>query len=252
MAVYFVRHGETGPIKIGHTAGNPHSRISTLQTGAPEELLLLVAVPGGAAEEAMLHERFAALRVRGEWFRAESELMSFIEGLRWAYRDQQPRAPEVNRVIETYGMTREQLAFIRQDAELHAAIDRTWELELDNSSMDARGNMAPAGILEPAALLAATGTISVLRDFLPSPAPSSLAERVTSDVGAHYGASEIARRISALQGLVDAHHSALAEASAASEWCDGVDPDGWRGDSLADDVEAVFGDGSLRPAEELN
>lgn len=82
MAVYFIQHGEGGEIKIGTTCGNPYARMSTLQTGTPLELRLLVSIPGGVAEEVAVHERFAALRVRGEWFRPEPALLEFIASLR--------------------------------------------------------------------------------------------------------------------------------------------------------------------------
>lgn len=36
---------------------------------------------GGLIEEQALHKRFSAIRAHGEWFRAEKELIEFIESL---------------------------------------------------------------------------------------------------------------------------------------------------------------------------
>lgn len=66
---YFIRCTATGLIKIGHTTGSVESRFAALQTGSASELVLVGTVPGGREVEQELHRRFAADRVRGEWFR---------------------------------------------------------------------------------------------------------------------------------------------------------------------------------------
>jgi hypothetical protein len=81
VTVYFIQSGKVGPIKIGRTEGNVGSRLANLQTGSPEPLTLLAVVPGGPAVERSIHERFAKLRLRGEWFRREPDLSLFIEGI---------------------------------------------------------------------------------------------------------------------------------------------------------------------------
>jgi hypothetical protein len=53
-------------VKIGYTGGDPLGRLRGLQTGLPFKLSLLWSVDGDF--EADLHARFAAYRVRGEWF----------------------------------------------------------------------------------------------------------------------------------------------------------------------------------------
>jgi Meiotically up-regulated gene 113 len=75
QAIYFVRCREA--IKIGLTRDVPW-RIANLQSAQPEPLELLLAVTGGRRAEAALHERFAHLRIRGEWFTAAPELLAFI------------------------------------------------------------------------------------------------------------------------------------------------------------------------------
>jgi len=77
--VYFVRSGDF--IKIG-TAGKPAKRMAELRTSSPVKLTLLLTIPGGLSVEKALHQRFAELRVRGEWFRAEPALTDFINAER--------------------------------------------------------------------------------------------------------------------------------------------------------------------------
>lgn len=75
--VYFVQ-AENGLIKIG-VSNDPRARLRSLQTGSPVDLTLLGAAPGRGREmEAELHERFAAHRVRGEWFQPAPELIAYI------------------------------------------------------------------------------------------------------------------------------------------------------------------------------
>lgn len=76
--VYFVRAGAV--VKVG-TSQDVRARLRTLQTGCPEPLQLLAVMRGGRAEEAEVHRLFDYLRIHGEWFRAEPELMRFIASL---------------------------------------------------------------------------------------------------------------------------------------------------------------------------
>lgn len=70
--VYFLRKGNE--VKIGFT-----HRLSQryVQLGGAK-LELLGTVSGTTTTERMYHQRFAHLRVHGEWFRAESELLDAI------------------------------------------------------------------------------------------------------------------------------------------------------------------------------
>ncbi len=77
-SVYFARAGQDGPIKIGFTAGEPTQRIAGLQTGCPWPIFLIGSLPGSTQNEGDLHRRFAHLRIEGEWFQPEPELLSAI------------------------------------------------------------------------------------------------------------------------------------------------------------------------------
>lgn len=68
--VYFVRFQER--VKIGFTT-NMRSRMSAI----PHEEVLGTQ-PGTLADEKRYHRMFAHLRVTGEWFRAEPDLLAFI------------------------------------------------------------------------------------------------------------------------------------------------------------------------------
>lgn len=78
--VYFLRCGESGPIKIGWALDETRRR-HHLQTGHHEKLMLLASVPGTRLNEGQWHARFAHLRLRGEWFRPAPELLAAIAAL---------------------------------------------------------------------------------------------------------------------------------------------------------------------------
>ena len=75
-SVYFVRAGSDGPIKIGQTDNAVTDRLRTLQTGNHNELQLMAC--SRLLSERRLHQIFAHLRIRGEWFKAEPELLSAV------------------------------------------------------------------------------------------------------------------------------------------------------------------------------
>jgi hypothetical protein len=76
--IYFARCEDmNGYIKIGR-ATNPRKRISDLRNGCPYEVILLATLPGGLLREKILHRRFEASRIRGEWFSPSPELMEVI------------------------------------------------------------------------------------------------------------------------------------------------------------------------------
>jgi hypothetical protein len=83
--IYFVQPEGRPFIKIGY-ARCVRDRLSELQAYNPEELILLGVIPGGRPQETMLHQRFAHLWVRGEWFRYTAELCSFIQEQADAYQ----------------------------------------------------------------------------------------------------------------------------------------------------------------------
>lgn len=67
MAVYFIRAGIDGPIKIG-TASDPRARLHELQTAHHDVLQLVREVDGDRSVEVGFHRHFAEYRIRGEWF----------------------------------------------------------------------------------------------------------------------------------------------------------------------------------------
>jgi hypothetical protein len=77
---YLIQSTEGGLIKIGKVREGHHAkRLQTLQCGSPTRLVLLGLTDD---PEARLHRMFATLRVHGEWFRPEKELITYIERLR--------------------------------------------------------------------------------------------------------------------------------------------------------------------------
>jgi hypothetical protein len=72
---YFIRQGTDGPIKIGKTTDLGH-RFNRLQVGSAVKLNVLRVLLGD--HERALHERFAHLRMHGEWFEPGTDLVEFI------------------------------------------------------------------------------------------------------------------------------------------------------------------------------
>lgn len=75
--IYFIQSEHGGEIKIGR-ADDVAKRLAGLQTSRPDKLLILAAAPGSTQQERELHDRFAAHRVKGEWFSPVAELMQLV------------------------------------------------------------------------------------------------------------------------------------------------------------------------------
>lgn len=74
--VYFIQAGTDGPVKIGKsTRALLATRTAALQTGNPYPLELIGVAPGGHALEREIHALFAHLRMAGEWFYPEPQLL---------------------------------------------------------------------------------------------------------------------------------------------------------------------------------
>lgn len=77
-------------IKIGFSV-NPESRLRQIQvsgngTAAPQnmntrEAKIITAAPGTRKDEMALHDRFAATRDEGEWFKKSAELTDYVAGV---------------------------------------------------------------------------------------------------------------------------------------------------------------------------
>ncbi len=75
MAVYLIQAGAEGLVKIGSTK-DIHRRLAMLQVGSAAHLRLLHLFDGGTRAEHDLHRKFAASRVRGEWFEPCAEIIA--------------------------------------------------------------------------------------------------------------------------------------------------------------------------------
>ena len=80
MVYFIVENVARGFMKIGYTADNsPSSRLESMQTANPRQLIALLCVAGGREVEQAFHEQFAKLHVRGEWFEYRGALRRFVE-----------------------------------------------------------------------------------------------------------------------------------------------------------------------------
>lgn len=76
--VYFIRSGKV--VKIG-MSDNVAKRMDQLKVSTHRKLKLVALADGGMALEKELHARFAAYRIRGEWFRWSQEISDYIADL---------------------------------------------------------------------------------------------------------------------------------------------------------------------------
>jgi hypothetical protein len=75
--VYFVASPKCERIKIGYAKkGRLARRLTEIQVASAEDLELVAAVNGTHKDERDWHRRLAHLRVRGEWFEANTEILN--------------------------------------------------------------------------------------------------------------------------------------------------------------------------------
>jgi len=74
--VYFIQSAKQGPIKIGFSA-DVQQRMAGLQTAHPYPLRLLAQHPGSPKLEKLIHELFEHLRIDGEWFRYDKQIVEY-------------------------------------------------------------------------------------------------------------------------------------------------------------------------------
>lgn len=74
-----MKNHRNGYIKIGFSV-NPKAREKTLQSEEPE-IELLEKWPASMVDEMVLHQRYAAKRIRGEWFKIDAGDIAIIESL---------------------------------------------------------------------------------------------------------------------------------------------------------------------------
>ena len=78
--IYFIQGESGGPIKIGY-ATEVSNRIRTLQTGYPDTLKVLLAIPGNINNEKVFHNEFKEFRLHGEWFKPDEAIFEKIKQL---------------------------------------------------------------------------------------------------------------------------------------------------------------------------
>lgn len=93
MSVYFIKNERTGSYKIGHSI-SPECRLQELQTANEDNLILDCAIYNvGVYTERNLHARWKDLRIRGEWYQPNEDMLEFIATARdhWnAYKHSGP------------------------------------------------------------------------------------------------------------------------------------------------------------------
>ena len=75
--LYLMRAGDSGALKIGR-ANDPARRARDLQVGCPERIQVLAILPEMGSDEHYAHQRFAHLRLAGEWFSPSPEIVEWF------------------------------------------------------------------------------------------------------------------------------------------------------------------------------
>jgi DNA-binding XRE family transcriptional regulator len=86
--VYFI--GCTDRVKIGYSV-DPAARLSKINADAPWPCELLGYVSADDFPEFELHDRFAAVRLHGEWFALTAEIRDFIAAAALTHPDKYDR-----------------------------------------------------------------------------------------------------------------------------------------------------------------
>lgn len=214
MPIYFIQEVPDGAVKIGYTGGDPYARLASLQTGNSKPLRVLAFAPGGPKEERDLHERFADLRLQGEWFHPGPKLLGFIDGVRWSFPEEQKRKPREAQTL--HGFSDNQVQFLVGLIEGVRIGDEIADAAI---LADLR-----SGILsheELRELVDAKYLIAEIVDpEFPPPAPTldgrraGAMPRISNDAPIK------------INECIAGHHAAIAGARAMEEWVDGVHPDG--------------------------
>ncbi len=91
--VYFARARRSKLIKIGYSM-QPVVRVNSVAKEVKEPVNIIFTLDGGYAEEQAFHKRFAHCRSRGEWFREEVDLATFIRQTQISIKQARAKARE--------------------------------------------------------------------------------------------------------------------------------------------------------------
>lgn len=113
MAVYFIRAGEDGPVKIGYSA-KVGLRLAKIQSDIDRPVAVINQIDGGIDVERWAHHRFRACRLRGEWFEFDNAMhtvQSEIEGVELMLVPAEVPAPQATDLGEPFDLAELEAAF---------------------------------------------------------------------------------------------------------------------------------------------
>jgi DNA-binding XRE family transcriptional regulator len=134
--VYFVQCEGTGRIKIGRTTRPVIQRMRALQTSAPHALKLIGEFPEGhhGHTEGSLHRKFAHLRLRGEWFKDDVELLTFIAK---GNADDKDSVNTIEGLAAIAFKARKKLGLRQEDLAELVGVSRKWLIEFERGKASA-------------------------------------------------------------------------------------------------------------------
>lgn len=110
-SVYFLKHKNSSPIKIGHSKEpNPKRRIQSYLTYAPYGIDYLGHVTVRGKENSLLlekkiHKQFKDFKLLKEWFSIEEkDIVSYLEsiGLKYIKNNNEQKIKQKNKIVEFY------------------------------------------------------------------------------------------------------------------------------------------------------
>lgn len=107
--IYCITAREIGLVKIGFSE-NPFSRFAKLQSDSPVALRIERMTNGEVHEERALHRRYAAERVRGEWFTLTPDIEAWMASLPAAIRTE--RETPVKDLCDAVGISKSYASMI--------------------------------------------------------------------------------------------------------------------------------------------
>lgn len=126
--VYFIEALGAHRIKIGWAA-DPEERRRGLQTGSPVELVLrkTIATEDAPALERSMHERFASLRVHGEWFEYGHDLVQFLASEESPLAPEAPRPRKVPATLRRGGRAHALMSDEEFEADIKSVLTKAWD-----------------------------------------------------------------------------------------------------------------------------
>ncbi len=127
---YFIQQENGGNIKIGFTTQKPEKRLANLQTGSAYPLRIVGLLKGN--KESKLHQKFSDIRVKGEWYKNNEELVDYIKSNSLkGYDEPLVSSPEIDRQGYIRHETVQHVSVVSPSRGSVSTVDFDWKFDKD-------------------------------------------------------------------------------------------------------------------------